>query len=880
MSVRIWQLSKDIGMDKSELIDLLRKRGYEVKNASSTIDNISAESIMAEFATKVVAGEVAGPGAGPVAEDATEIATEAPTDPTPAAPALPPGAIVRTKEDIEKERAEREAAMRKSAVVPQPPPRPVIPARLPGPPSLTPPKAASGPMPPAIRSRFAPPRSSTPEGVVVPTVRTDLPPPPPAPVESSPTPADAKGSALVAPPSALTKVPVTVPPPSPPPAVPPRAPLAGGPPPQPRVLPASPSQPPVLPRAPAPPPIAIPVSKSGDGGVSVEKAGGDGVEAAGEGVAPSREVIQIKPPIVVRDFAGQLRLKPFQLISELMDMGIFSSMNQTIEPDIATRIAEKHGFVLDIKHRGESQQEQKAKAKAPKVVDEAALLEPRPPVVCILGHVDHGKTTLLDAIRQTNLVEDEAGGITQHIGAYQIEHKGHRITFIDTPGHAAFSQMRKRGAAVTDIAILVVAADDGFKPQTEEAMAHARNANVPFVVAINKVDSRGANVDRVKQQMQERGIAPEDLGGETLCVTVSALKRQGISELLDSILLQSEIMELKANPKASPEGVIIEAQKETGLGSTASVIITKGTLKAGDCLVCGSAYCRARSIFDDRNNPIKAAPPSTPVKVAGWSEPPRAGMTFVKVKNERAAESLAEENERERKKLLTASSDAESAAPATLETLFAAIAQQRIKTFPILIKADVFGTAEALADALREIKSDKIKLQVVSTGVGAISRSDVLMASASKASIVGFNVSMENGVSPLAKHHDVVVYQHSIIYEVITIVRDAMAGELEPETRENKTGAAEVRQIFPLARGFVAGCLVTEGRVNRDSKARLLRRGEVLAESSVSTLKRFKDDVTEVRAGYECGIRLNHFDAYEPGDVIECFEILKIKPSL
>ena len=513
-------------------------------------------------------------------------------------------------------------------------------------------------------------------------------------------------------------------------------------------------------------------------------------------------------------------------------------------------------------------------------VDESTLLEPRPPVVCILGHVDHGKTTLLDTIRKANVEGGEAGGITQHIGAYQVEHNEHKITFIDTPGHAAFSSMRARGANTTDIAILVAAADDGFMPQTDEALGHARAAKVPIVVAINKIDSKGANIDRVKTQMQERDLAPEDWGGETLTVAISALNGTNISELLDSIILQAEVLEsIKANPKCPAEGVVIETQKEVGRGATATVLVQKGTLKRGNALVCGPYFCKVRAMLDDRGGALKSAPPSTPVRIVGWSGPPDSGSAFKVVKNEKAAKLAAEENAIQLK--ARDWKDVPAEAEASVASLFAAIAETRKKVFRVVVKADVFGTAEALADSLKQIRSDKIDLEVVQTEVGPISRNDVLMASASESAIIGFNVNIEAGVTREAKHHGIEIFLHNVIYELIDLVKDAMAATLDPELRENKTGAAQVRQAFPMGKSQrVAGCLVTEGRIVRDGKARLVRNGEVIAESRVGTLKRFKDDATEVRAGYECGIRLGDYDQYEEGDVIECYEILKMQASL
>jgi translation initiation factor IF-2 len=478
------------------------------------------------------------------------------------------------------------------------------------------------------------------------------------------------------------------------------------------------------------------------------------------------------------------------------------------------------------------------------------------------------------------VVDGEAGGITQHIGAYQIEHNDQKITFIDTPGHAAFTKMRARGAHTTDIAVLIVAADDGFMPQTDEALGYAESGGVPLIVAINKIDTKGVDIDKVKRQMQERNIAAEDWGGQTLTVSISALQGENISDLLDTILLQTEIMEgLKANPDRPAEGIVVEAQKEVGRGNTASLIVQKGTLKRGDALVCGIHHCKVRAMMDDSGRAVKSAPPSMPVRVVGWSGTPESGAKFKALANEKIAKAEAEENlvAQRRESSEEQLGDEES----SLQGLFSAIAKTRKKVFRVVVKADVFGTAEALGNSLEAIKSDKIELQIVQTAVGLISKKDVLMASASEAAIVGFNVNMEHGVSGEAKHRGIAIYLHDIIYEIIDIVKDAMADTLEPELIENKVGAAEVRQIFPIGRSIrVAGCLVTEGRMVRESSARVLREGAVEAESKIETIKRFKEDATEVRAGYECGVQLDDFDAYEEGDVIECFEINKVRPSL
>lgn len=828
MSVRIYELSKDLGMENAELISILKERGYQVKSASSTVDNISAESLREEFGKPATEESAAEEPAAKEAEKAAD------------APALrrPEGALVRSKEDVERERArqEAEAESQRSAPPPVAPPRPAA-TRAGGPPPLP-----SGPAV-TIRKPVAPPAQPVKVPPSAPTLSR-------APVLRT----DVKEEA-------------------PPPAAPPEAPAAkspAAPPPLPGKRPA-PAAPPAVsaPRPVAPPPVLPPRP-----GSSAPAAESEDVEE----VAPAElRRLQVKTPIVVRDFAVQIGRKPFQLISELMELGIFASMNTGIDEEIATRLALKSGFELEIRHRGEGAAPA-AKEEAPKV-DESELLEPRPPVVCILGHVDHGKTTLLDAIRKANVVGGEAGGITQHIGAYQITHNDKKISFIDTPGHAAFSNMRARGANVTDIAVLVVAADDGFMPQTDEALKHIRNANLPVVVAINKMDAAGANIDKVYRQMQERNLSPEAWGGETLSAQISALKGEGIESLLESILLQAEIMEtLVANPKADAEGVILEAQKEVGRGSTASVIVRRGTLRPGDALVSGENYCRVRQLLDDYGKPMKLATPGTPARVVGWSGPPSAGDHFRAVKNERMAKREAEENELERKKLEAA--QRQETGGATIEDLFAAIAKTQKKSFAVIVKADVYGTAEALATSLLAIKSDKINLNVIDMGVGAVTKNDITMADASNAAVIAFNVGLENGVQALAKHHDITIYSDKIIYRLIDIVKDAMADQLEPELVEHKVGAAEVRAVFPLAKGFVAGCMVTEGKIIRNGLARLYRGDEMRLEAPVSTLRRFKDDVSEVRAGYECGIGLRGVNDYKEGDTIEVFEVQKVKSSL
>ncbi len=591
------------------------------------------------------------------------------------------------------------------------------------------------------------------------------------------------------------------------------------------------------------------------------------------------KTIHLKPPIIVRDFATALSLKPFKLISELNQLVGFASMNSTIEEAVAQKVAEKYGFVLDIKHRGDvavQQQVQKDRDRKKPEEDEALHLVPRPPVVCILGHVDHGKTSLLDAIRKENVAAGEAGGITQHIGAYQIEFNGRKVTFLDTPGHAAFNKMRARGAQVTDIAVLVVAADDGFMPQTDEALQYIRDAKVTLVVAVNKMDVKGANLEMVKGQMQQRNIASEDWGGETPTEPVSATKGTGIDSLLEMILLQADVLELKANPKAEASGVIIESQVDVGRGPLATVIVQRGTLRVGDAVVCGAQWAKIRAMYDDQGKALKEAPPGTPARVIGWSGTPDSGATFQVMKNAREAENLAEEEQQRLKKIGGTVAPKE----VSVEQLFANIAATQQRTLKVIVKTDVFGSAEAVRQLLENIKSTKVSLEVVSADVGLVTKSDVLMAGAAGAIIIGFHTKLENGVTPLAKHHGVRIETYEIIYELGDKVREMLADLLEPDIKEVKLGAAEVRATFPLAKGFVAGCLVTEGKIGRNAAARLRRGKEIVREGKIAALKRFKDDANEVRAGLECGIKLDDWNDYQVGDVIECYEAQKVRATL
>ena len=600
--------------------------------------------------------------------------------------------------------------------------------------------------------------------------------------------------------------------------------------------------------------------------------------AVAEAEATSQKVILIKPPIIVKQLATELGLKPHQLIAELMTYNIFANINQTIEPDIASKIAETHGFILEKERRekggGVHKVEQVVVAPPPPVIEKQEELKLRGPIITFMGHVDHGKTSLLDAIRKTRVAAGEAGGITQHIGAYTVDHNGTTLTFIDTPGHAAFTAMRARGANVTDIVVLVVAADDGIMPQTVEAINHAKAApHVKIMVAINKVDLPSANIDKVKKQLQEQELAPEDWGGETIVCPVSATKGTGIDHLLEMITLQAEVLELKASPTARPRGTVIEAQVEAGRGPTATVIVQMGTLKIGDPFICGDYNGKVKSLLDDRGQPIKKAGPSTPVKVLGFSGLPNAGDEFLVMESEREAKQLSDER-------LEAKRATKLFVPqrATLESLLET-AEGR-KVLRIVLKCDAQGSLEALVNALKQIETKKVTLEIIHSAVGPISESDILLASASEAVVVGFNIKVEAMAVSAAKREGVQIKLYSIIYELLDQMKDAMAGLLEPELRETVIGHAEVKQVFELSRGIVAGCLVTNGRIARTARARVLRKRQPVYDGGISTLRRFQDDVKEVRSGLECGIKLGDFSEYQVGDVIECYQLEQIAQKL
>ncbi len=588
------------------------------------------------------------------------------------------------------------------------------------------------------------------------------------------------------------------------------------------------------------------------------------------------KIITLKPPVIVRDLADKMGVKPFKLIADLMELGVFANVNQAVDDAIAKRVCAKYGFKFEVEKRSKETHVVLPQKKEVSLdtEDKPEELASRAPVVTIMGHVDHGKTTLLDVIRKSNVVAGEAGGITQHIGAYTIafphpERKNdlQQITFLDTPGHAAFSAMRARGANVTDIVILVVAANDGVMPQTLEALSHAKAAKVPIIVAINKCDHPAANPLRVKQQLQEKGLVADDWGGDTIFVEVSALQKKGVDKLLEMILLQADLLELKANPDRRAVGNVIESGLESG-GPTATVLVRKGTLRVGDVIICGQYMGKVRALINEEGERLKEAIPSVAVRVLGLNGVPEAGSEFNVVENEKSARVLAETRQMEAK-----AAGLVARSKVTLENLFATLEENVAKVLKVVVKADTQGSVEAIVDALNKVESDKVSLEVIHSAVGTITKEDIMLASAGKGVVLGFHTRIDIGVADLAKREGVQIKLYAIIYELIDQVKDAMAGLLDPVYKEVVTGTAEVRRIFELSKGGnVAGCMVTNGRIVR-GKVRVQRKGALVYEGVTQSLRRFQDEVNEIRAGVECGIRIDGFNDFEPGDLIECYNV-------
>jgi len=592
------------------------------------------------------------------------------------------------------------------------------------------------------------------------------------------------------------------------------------------------------------------------------------------------KVIHIKPPIILKDLSDKMGIKPFNVIRDLMELDVFASLDSSIEPEVATKICEKHGFVFE----KEKREKGGGVHKVEEVIEEPPPPEPeikgeeelplRPPVVTVMGHVDHGKTSILDAIRKSRVAAGEAGGITQHINAYSVDHNDDSITFIDTPGHAAFTEMRARGANITDIVVLVVAANDGIMPTTHEAISHARAAGVTIIVAINKIDLPNADLNKVIGQLQENDLTPEDWGGETICVQTSATQGLGVDDLLEMISLQSEVMELRANPEGAARGIVIEASSKAGKGSTASIIVRTGSLKIGDSFICGPYYGKVKLLLDDHGNQLKAAGPSMPVEVLGFSGVPKVGDELVVMESERAVKKLSEERleELRHEKLM-------KPVKARLQNIWADVGSTK-KTLKLVLKADVQGSIQAIEGSLMEIESDKVEIEILHKAAGSISESDVLLCSASDGIIIGFGVKVENQALRLSKKESVEIRLYSVIYELIDQIKDAMLGMLDTVSREKLLGRAEVKEVFKIKRGRVGGCIVNEGLVNRKARARVIRDGQAVYDGGFQTLKRFQDEAETVKMGLECGIRLGNYLEYEVGDIIECYELEKVEQTL
>jgi translation initiation factor IF-2 len=570
-------------------------------------------------------------------------------------------------------------------------------------------------------------------------------------------------------------------------------------------------------------------------------------------------VVKIPRSVTVRDLSELLRTTPIEIIKELMKRGVMAAMNQSVDYEMAASVATELGFEVEADDAFSTDTGEKVEGD-----EESAALLPRPPVVTVMGHVDHGKTSLLDAIRETNVTASEVGAITQHIGAYQVDVKGHKITFIDTPGHEAFTALRARGARVTDIVVLVVAADDGIMPQTKEAIDHAKAAGVPMIVAINKIDLPAADVNKVKTQLTQSDVVVEDFGGDVAAMGVSAKTREGLDELLEHINLVAEISELKANPNRQAEGTIIESEKNAARGPIATVIVQKGTLRVGDAVVAGQTWGKVKAMFDDKGQRVNEAAPSTPVEVMGLGEVPAAGDLMVVVDDEREARDLAEARQRD-------ASDAAQLRAVTLEAVSGDIAAGRISDLNIVVKADANGSLEAIRSSLEQLDQPDVRVHVIHTGVGNVNESDVMLAAASKAIVVGFHVKTEIGGKRMAEMERVDVREYKIIYELIEDVEKAVKGLMQPVIVEVFDGRAEVRAVFKVRGGKAAGCSVQDGLIRRNSLARVLRGGEMIHESRISSLKRFTEDVREVTTGLECGIGIERFDAWAEGDIIEAF---------
>jgi translation initiation factor IF-2 len=589
------------------------------------------------------------------------------------------------------------------------------------------------------------------------------------------------------------------------------------------------------------------------------------VKVSERSTTPKAPLIELPASLSVKDLADVLHISSIDVIKQLMRNGIMANINQIINYDVAMMVASGYGYEVKPKAKAKTAASAAGKIKKQVKEEKGSDLQPRPPVVTIMGHVDHGKTRLLDAIRQTNVMASEAGGITQHIGAYQVEVDGKKVTFLDTPGHEAFTAMRARGAQVTDVAVLVVAADDGVMPQTIEAMNHAKAAGVPILVAINKIDKPEANPDLVKQQLATNGLMVEEWGGEAIAVPVSAKEKKGISDLLENILLLAEMEDLKANPSKPAAGVVIEAEMDKSRGPLATVLVQNGTLKQNDIIVVGNTLGKVKAMFNDKGKQIHKAEPSTPVEILGLSEVPQVGDALSAVSDEAQARAIVQKRQLQQKQ--------PEVKGLRLDTFFDEITAGKVKELNIILKTDVQGSIEPIKNSLERLGTAEVQVRIIHSSTGNITEGDVMLALASEGLIIGFSTNVDIGARRLADVKGVDIRTYNIIYALIDDVEKALKGMLEPTIVEVIEGRAEIRQVFPAGKGTkVAGCYVIEGRISRNSPVRVIRKSKVLADTGVSSMRRFKDDVKEVATGFECGIGLKDFNDFQPGDYLEFYQ--------
>jgi translation initiation factor IF-2 len=937
-TVRIYKVAEILDTTSQEVLALLKRdHGIELKSASSTIEEVVARSFVERVARQrsisLPSGDMFAEHPTPAKGAKKSTAPKKPEPPKPTAPVLGPPRLVKTLRpitppqdvpapaaiapaDIEEPPVveappvappppapEPEPVVQPIAVVPEvieepaPPPAPVAEEPvIEEPPMEAPPMAAQQPqpgssqpsgrfVPPTIRLRIEEPgRIPQPARPLLPAKRPAVSQPRIVQPPAAQPPASGKPGQLGAKPGAASR---PIPPgQARPPYSPPRPTtpgMLGGP----RPLPSQPirtqqpGQPrPGMPSAPGQrPPFGQPRPPFGQ---AQRPGGGRPTQTRRERPsAPSMPSAPLAPPpitrtitlaegMTVKDLADKLDVRVKDVLAKLLMKRMMMTINSTMDVETAKDIAREFGAEIEMRSFEQELVSAEGDESRPEDVRERA------PVVTVMGHVDHGKTSLLDAIRETKVAEREAGGITQHIGAYHVDvGDGRSVVFLDTPGHEAFTLMRARGAKVTDVVVLVVAADDGVMPQTREAVDHAKAANVPIVVAINKIDKPGVNPDNVKRQLAELSLVPEDWGGQTVMVPVSAKKRQNLDQLLEMILLSTDILELRANPKRSASGTVLEAKLDRGRGPVATVLVQDGTLSVGDNFIAGPVVGRVRALIDDRGRPTKSAGPSTPVEVLGLTSLPQPGDPFQTVADAAKARQIATFRQAQAKERALGAKGGRL----TLESLKEQIAEGGMKELPLIVKADVQGSAEVLADTLTKLSDEKVKIRIIRSGVGAINESDVLLASASNAIIIGFNVRPDRNAQDMAEREEIDIRMHSVIYNVTEEIKKSMAGLLDPTFKEVRIGSAEVREVFKVPKiGAIAGCMVTDGRITRagETQARLLRDNVVIHEGKIGSLRRFKDDVSEVKSGFECGIGLQNYNDVKVGDVIEVFSMERV----